>query len=101
MVIIINHIICAQATKRAGEKRAHAKARAEKGATPGRELLEQQEAANPLWVYEPMGQLVSCVCMCVCQYVCVCNSSSITLRALNVLCVPFAATVCACRGIKL
>uniref|UniRef100_A0A7S3QSP4 Uncharacterized protein n=1 Tax=Dunaliella tertiolecta TaxID=3047 RepID=A0A7S3QSP4_DUNTE len=46
-----------QAIKRAGEKRANAIARANSGAVPEPELLEQQQASSPLWVYEPVGQL--------------------------------------------
>eukprot|EP00967_Tisochrysis_lutea_P018596 scaffold21070_cov18-Tisochrysis_lutea.AAC.1 len=52
--------VTAEAIKRAGEKRANAIARANSGAVPEPELLEQQQASSPLWVYEPVGQLVSC-----------------------------------------
>ncbi|KAF5828370.1 hypothetical protein DUNSADRAFT_17700 [Dunaliella salina] len=47
----------AQATKRAGERRENAKAKANSGAIPAPELLEQQQASSSLWVYEPVGQL--------------------------------------------
>jgi len=57
-----------QAAKRAAEKLAHAKAKADNGARPDPELFEQQQqqqqAQQPdsLLVYQPMGQLVRASC---------------------------------------
>ena len=47
-----------QASKRAHDRKELAKAKAEKGAVPGQELLEQQQAEDPLWCFKPVGQLV-------------------------------------------